>query len=579
MKEIIRKFTCGHPGQMLRPTVWLFFESMFMAFPAVATYVAINFIVLAFTPPVDTGRLWVTAAVLGALVLLQLCVSTGTFLNTFLPATVNSAENKRDFVKKLRTLPLGYFLKRESGELINTFTGDFLAVEQSMVGMFTGIWAVVFSCVFTGVVLFFFNHIMALALYLCVPLAALIIALSMRISTRLTRRNLEARDHAATCLNEYLLGMRTLRAYNQTGEGFGKLRDAYHHLMRVNLHAETVGGTLMNLANTFVQMGLPLMCFAGAYLILGGRLSVVDYLGLIVIGTKVISPILTWVRYMVLLRSHYVSAGRIDDVMRAPAMRGAGQTGAHGDIRFERVSFAYSGKQGEEVVKDLSFTIPAGKLTAIVGPSGGGKSTILRLIARFWDPDKGSIICDANGTALSQHSADAWLENISMVRQDVYLFHDTIRENILFGRRDATTEEMVNAAMRAQCHDFIMALPEGYETVVGEGGSTLSGGEKQRVSIARAILKNAPILLLDEPTASLDARNEVLIQRAILELVRNRTVVMIAHRLRTVQKAHHILVIADGRLAEQGAHDQLMEKRGLYYRMWNLQNQSMDWNI
>lgn len=577
MRNIIRKFTCGHPGQMVRPTIWLFFESMSMSFPAVATYFAINFIVLAFTAPTDIGGLWIVAIIMGGLAVVQFGISTGTFLNTYLPATVHSAENKREFVKKLRTLPLGYFLKKESGELINTFTGDFLAVEQSMVGMFTGIWAVVFSCIFTGVVLFIFNPIMALALYVCIPVSALIIALSMRITTRLTRCNLEARDRTATYLNEYLLGMKTLKSYNQTGEGFGKLKDAYQHLMRVNLHAETVSGTLMNLSTTFVQVGLPLMCFAGAYLILGGRLGVVEYLGLIVIGTKVISPILTWVRYMVLLRSHYVSAGRIDDVMQAPSMQGAAQTDACNDIEFKNVSFAYSGKQGEAVLKDVSFTIPAGKLTAIVGPSGGGKTTILRMIARFWDVNGGEICC--GGKALAELDADAWIQNISMVLQDVYLFHDTIRENILFGRRDATEAEMVSAAKRAQCHDFIMALPEGYDTLVGEGGSTLSGGEKQRISIARAILKDAPVLLLDEPTASLDAKNEVLIQRAIGELVRHRTVVMIAHRLKTVQNANQILVLANGRLAEQGSHEALMGRNGTYHRLWTLQNQAKDWNI
>lgn len=577
MKEIIRKFTCGHPSHMIKPTVWLFIETLFMSFPAVATYFAINFIVQAFTSPSDIGGLWIVAAALGVIAVIQLLISTGTMLGTFLPATVHSADNKRDFIKKLRTLPLGYFLKKESGELINTFTSDFLAVEQSMVAMFTGIWAVIFACIFTGLILFIFNPMMALALYICLPIAALIIALSMRLTTRMTRQNIEARDRTATYLNEYLLGIKTLKAYNQTGEGFGKLKDAYLHLMKVNLHAETVGGTLMNLASTFVQLGLPLLCFAGAYLILGGRLSVVDYLGLIVIGTKVISPILTWVRYMVMLRTHYVSATRIDDVMQADAMQGQDIVNAHNDIKFENVSFSYSGKKSEDVLKKVSFTIPSGKLTAIVGPSGGGKSTILRLIARFWDVDGGAVTCA--GKALATLDADAWIENISMVLQDVYLFHETIRENILFGRKDATEEEMIDASKRAQCHDFIMALPEGYDTLVGEGGSTLSGGEKQRISIARAILKNAPILLLDEPTASLDAKNEVLIQRAISDLVKDRTVVMIAHRLKTVQNAHQILVMENGQITEQGTHQTLIAQRGVYNRLWELQNQATDWNI
>jgi ATP-binding cassette subfamily B protein len=550
-----------------------------MSFPAVTVYFAINLIAVSFQNPsgIDTRGLWIVAAVLGVLSIIQFLLSTGAFLGTYLPATIHSAENKTDFIKKLRTLPLGYFLKKESGELINTYTGDFLAVEQSMVGLFTGIFSVVFACALTAVFMFVFNPAMALALYISMPVSALVVALSMNLTARLSKRNVEARDKTGTYLNEYLLGMKTLKSYNQTGEGFGKLKDAYQHLMKVNIHAETIGGSLMSLSNAFVKIGLPLMCFAGAYMILGGRLGVVDYLGLIVIGTKIISPILTWVRYMVMLRMHYVSATRIDDIMRDPSMKGDEKTDARSDIEFKSVSFSYSGKEAESVLNRVAFTIPTNKLTAIVGPSGGGKSTILRLIARFWDVDSGEIT--SGGKSLKSLDADKWIDTISMVLQDVYLFHDTIRDNILFGRKDAAEGEMIDAARRAQCHDFIMELPEGYDTIVGEGGSTLSGGEKQRISIARAILKDAPILLLDEPTASLDARNEVMIQRAVSSLVNGRTVVMIAHRLKTVQNAHQILVVDKGSIAERGTHTELMAANGLYRRLWELQNQSTDWQL
>lgn len=301
----------------------------------------------------------------------------------------------------------------------------------------------------------------------------------------------------------------------------------------------------------------------------------VDYLGIIIIGTKVLSPLVTWVQYMVMLRTHYVSAARIDDVMQTTAMPGSEITDAGADIVFDQVSFSYS--QDKEVLKNVSFTIPSGKLTAIVGPSGGGKTTILRLIARFWDVNGGEITC--GGKTLKNLDADQWISGISMVLQDVYLFHDTVKENILFGRKDATEGEMMEAAKRAGCHDFITALPNGYNTVVGEGGNTLSGGEKQRISIARAILKDAPLLLLDEPTASLDARNEVLIQRAIGELVKGRTVIMIAHRLKTVQNAHQILVVEDGVIKESGTHDELMAQKSAYHRLWTLQNEAIGWHI
>ncbi len=578
MKRIISKFTMGKPKQMLRPTAWLFWENIFMTAPAVAIYFAINILAAAFEQPeaVDIGGLWKIAAVLLGILSIQYLLSLGAYLNTFLPATRNSAENKSDFVKKLRSLPLGYFLKKKSGELINTFTGDFLAIEQSMVGMFTGMFSVILGCVLTSVFMFIFNPVMALALYASIPVAVVIVIISMKLMARCARKNLEAKDNAATYLNEYLLGMKTLKGYNQTGESFGKLKEAYKRLMEANIKAESVGGSLINFTVSLVHMGLPLMCFAGAYLILGGTLNVVDYLALIIIGTKILSPLITWVRYMVVLRIHYVSATRISNVMEQPGMPGSGTVEEYGDINFDHVHFTYDGKN-EPALEDVTISIPKDKLTAIVGPSGSGKTTVLRLVARFWDVSGGNITCA--GKALSELDADAWMENISMVFQDVYLFHETIRENIMFGRKDATEAEMVDAAKRAGCHDFIMELPEQYDTLVGEGGCTLSGGEKQRISIARAILKDAPILLLDEPTASLDARNEVTIQHAISELVEGRTVIMIAHRLKTIQNAHQIIVLEDGKVKECGTHRALLAKKGLYEYLWSMQNQARDWNI
>ena len=578
MKKIIARFTMGKPKQMLRPTLWLFLENFFMTAPAIAIYFAIDILASAFEHPesLNIHGLWQIVAVLFGILLIQYLLSLGAYLNTFLPATRNSAENKKDFIKKLRTLPLGYFLNKKSGELINTFTGDFLAIEQSMVGMFTGMFSVILGCILASVFMFIFNPIMALALYVSIPVAAIIVILSMKLIARYTKRNLDAKDTAATYLNEYLLGMKALKSYNQTGQSFGRLKDAYQHLMEANIKAESVGGSLINFTVSLVHMGLPLMCFAGAYLILGGRMSVVDYLALIIIGTKIISPLITWVRYMVVLRIHYVSATRISNVMEQPGMSGHETPDGFGDIHFRHVDFAYSNKS-EPVLKDISLSIPKDKLTAIVGPSGSGKTTLLRLIARFWDVSKGEIVC--SGKPLSTLDADHWIENISMVLQDVYLFHETIRENIMFGRKDATEAEMMDAARRAGCHDFIMALPEQYDTLVGEGGCTLSGGEKQRISIARAILKNAPILLLDEPTASLDAQNEVMIQHAIGELVRGRTVVMIAHHLKTVQNAHQIIVLKDGTVQECGTHQTLMSQKGLYEYLWSMQTQAKGWSI
>lgn len=577
MRELIRKFTCGHPKQMIKPVFWITLENLLIIFPAIATFFAINLIVLAFNGEINFQTLWILAAVLAGLFLIQSIVSIASFWNTFHPASIHSAENKTAFIHKIRELPLGYFLNKKSGELINTFTGDFTAIEQSMVGMFTGIFSVVFSCIMTAICFFIFNPIMALAFYISMPIAVLMILLSMKLTGRLSNQTIEAKDKAATYLNEYLHGMKILKSYNQTGKGFIKLKDAYENLVKVSLHGEAVGGTLINGASTVVNIGLPLMCFVGAYLILGGKLGIAEYLSLIIIGTKIMAPIITWVRYMVVIRVHYSSATRIDNVMMEKSMKGERTATPSSDIVFEHVSFAYNGRKEDLVLKDVSFAIPKGKLTAIVGPSGGGKSTILRLIARFWDTTSGEISC--GDTPLSEINVEKWMQNISMVLQDVYLFHETVRENLIFGRKDISEEEVIAACKQAQCHDFIMSLPQGYNTVIGEGGSTLSGGEKQRISIARAILKKSPILLLDEPTSSLDAKNEILVQRAINELVKNKTVVMIAHRLKTVQNANQILVINNGEIEEAGTHQELLEQKRLYAKLWTMQQDALNWRF
>ena len=579
MKELIRKFTMGHPKQMTEPVIWYFLEGFTVGFPAVAVYFAINLFITYFNNPsiiFDKGY-WNIAGWLAGFFLLQLTVSTVTFLKTFLPGARNSAQNKKDFIQKIKRLPLGFFSKTRSGELINTFTGDFLAIEQGMVGSFTGLFGVVFSCILTSVFMFWFNWKMALAFYIALPISAIIILVSFKVLGNLIVSSRTAKDNTAEALNEYLSGMKILRSYNQIGKGFSKLEDAYKNLKDISIRGETLGGSFLGFALTFARAGLPLMCFAGTYLIVGGEIGLTEFLSIIIIGTKIISPLLTWIRYTAVLRMQYVSATRIDNVMKKKELGGEKsiQVKDLGDIEFEHTGFSYLPEKN--VIDDISCIFKKNSLTAIVGPSGGGKSTILKLIARFWDVNSGSI--KIGGVALNEINPDQWLKHISMVLQEVYLFHDTIRENIMFGNKNAMEEDMIRASKLAGCHEFIEKLSEGYNTIVGEGGSTLSGGEKQRISIARAILKNAPILLLDEPTSSLDSKNEVLVQKAISNLVKDKTVIMIAHRLKTIKNADKIIVLDKGRIVEEGRHSELLEKQGLYARLWHLQNKSKEWKI
>ncbi len=578
MSEIIKKLTFGKPRQLIRPTVWTFFEDFFGMFSAIVIFFAINMLASAFQEAnaISISRLVILSLVLLGLTLLQYVIGRGAYKNSHVISGAWIAEDRIEFVKKLRRLPLGFFSKKETGELINNFTNDFINIQQAIVGYLAGLFSVVLAVVLSSVGMFIYNPTLAAAFYIAIPVAAVLMALSFKTLAHHSGNLAVSRDKAATHLNEYLLGMKTLKSYNQTGEGFGKLKTAYHRLMESSIKGESGAGSLMRLCASIVQFGLPLTCLAGSYLLLGGKMGVVEFVCLIIIGTKILSPVITTATNLMMLRINYTSAKRLDATMREAEMTGDTRPAENPNILFQDVSFSYA-KGAEEALKQVSFEIPRGKLTAIVGPSGSGKSTILRLLARFWDVTGGAILCD--GVPLGEVGPEAWQEGISMVLQDVYLFHDTIRENILFGRKDATEEQMMEAARRAGCHDFITALPDGYDTMVGEGGSTLSGGEKQRVSIARAILKDAPILLLDEPTASLDAKNEVLVQRAVSDLVQDRTVVMIAHRLKTVQNADQILVVDGGKVKEHGTHDELMAKSGLYARLWELQRKSTDWNI
>ena len=301
-----------------------------------------------------------------------------------------------------------------------------------------------------------------------------------------------------------------------------------------------------------------MMVLCGTYLLLGGELSILVFVLFLVVGSRVFDPLTSALTNFTEFRYFSIAGGRILTLMNELEMKGERPSPAAGDIRFEHVSFAY---QDKEVLHDVSVTLPKNSLTALVGPSGSGKSTMMKLCARFYDPQQGRIFF--GGVPMDEINPES----------------DTIRNNIRFGKTDATDEEIIAAARKACCHDFIMRLPQGYDTMVGEGGCTLSGGEKQRLSIARAILKDAPVILLDEATASLDPENEVEVQRAIDSLIKGRTVIAIAHRLKTIKDADRIIVLDNGRIKEDGTHDELVRKEGLYAHLWNIQESISGWKL
>lgn len=566
MLNMIRQFTFHKPREILQPTLWLFLSQACSMLPAILAYMAIYTLGEAFVPPytLNLTRLITFAALGVGCFVLQYIVELISYYFTYGKAYRDTADKRIAYIQKLRRQPLGFFASKESGELISSFSNDFANVEYTLcywlpyplgVGALLAI-SIVWICVY--------DWRMGLAMFGMLPVCALLMLLVARVKEKHSSRVMEAKAHAATQINEYLRGMKDLKAYHRTGEGFDALKKAMGNLRDESLKDEAVAGSLSNLCASLVRFIVPVTVAAGMYLLLGGSLSILDFAGFLVLATKLVEAELMLVASISALRGMAPSGRRLDAVMTTPEPTGEAEI-RHGDAyAFENVSFRYG--EGVDVIQNVSFETPAGSLTALVGPSGSGKSTLLRLMARFWNYQKGHIRME--GMDLREIWPDSLLAQISMVMQNAYLFRGSIRENLCFGNEKISEERMVEACQKACCHEFISALPEGYDTVVGEGGATLSGGERQRISLARAFLKDVPILLLDEPTAYIDPENEALVQQAVGKLVTGRTVLVIAHRLSTITGADQIVVVNDGRIEDTGKHEKLLDTCSLYREMW-----------
>ena len=572
MFKMIRQFTFHHPKQIIAPTLWLFLSQAFSILPAILAYMAIYLLGQAFYPPYTLDiALLIKIAVIGiAYVLLQYVVELISYYNTYGRAYHDTADKRITYIQKLRRQNLGFFSSKESGELISSFASDFANVEFTMCYWLPYPIGVGFLLLFSFVCMLFFDWRMAVAIFAMLPVCAILMLQIAKVKEKHSRSVMEAKTKAATQLNEYLHGMKDLKAYNRTGSGFEALKKAFSDLRRESLLDEAVAGSLSTLCASLVKFVVPVTATVGLYLLMGGSLTILDFAGFLVIATKLTEPALTLVSSISALRGMALSGERLDKVMTMPDPSGEDKISRGDSYAFDSVSFHYAADAN--VIHGVSFETPAGALTALVGPSGSGKSTLLRLMARFWDYQHGQV--RFAGKELRSIAPESLLSQVSMVMQNAYLFRGTIRENLCFGNERITEQQMLDACRKACCHDFISALPESYDTVVGEGGATLSGGERQRISLARAFLKDVPILLLDEPTASLDADNEAMVQRALDEISKERTIIMIAHRLKTVRGAQQILVLENGRVTQKGTHNQLVGTDGLYSRLWELQNQA-----
>ena len=528
-----------------------------------------------FGEPQAPIGLWLYTGLAAVLLLIIYWIHSIEYAETYVSAYNESANRRITMAEKLRKLPLSFFGQRDLSELTTAMMGTCTELEHTFSHAIPQLFGAIISILLVTIGLFFYEWRMALALFLPLPVALLLVVGSRRLQQKMSNKKYSAKLAAADGIQEALETMREIKACNRETEYLETLNEKFDNVVKASIRTELVTGSFVVSAQAVLRLGLALVILTGATLLISGEILFLQYLAFLLAASRLYDPLATVLMQLAEIFNAKVNIGRMQEIENQPVQEGGTEFRPDGyDIRFEHVTFSYN---EDEVLKDVSFTAKQGEVTALVGPSGSGKSTAAKLAARFWDVNGGRVTI--GGVDVKSVEPEMLLKAFAIVFQDVVLFRDTIMANIRIGKRDATDEEVYAAARAAQCDTFVRRFPEGYDTVIGENGATLSGGERQRISIARALLKNAPVILLDEATASLDVENETEIQTALSTLIQDKTVLIIAHRMRTVAGAHHIVVLQDGHVREQGAPDALYAQNGLYRRMVSLQRQSADWAI
>jgi ATP-binding cassette subfamily B protein IrtB len=533
-----------------------------------------------------TGReiswtmMWILLACGIAAAILVFFASKNDYKKTYVTSYLEAETTRISVAEHIRKLPMSFFNSKDLSELTTNIMADCATTEHVLSHVVPQLCANAVSITIICALMSFFDWRMALAVFCTVPVALLVILGSKRIQNRMSEKAVAAELKASDQVQEYLEGIKVIKACGLAGAKFSALDGALRLMKKLAIKLEFGIGVFVTGAQMILQAGVGLTVFIGTYLLTGGKIELIPLLMFFVIVVRIYGPILVEFTLLPELFHHRVATRRMRTLTATPAMEGDAERPLTGwNIDFENVSFSYNTKNPQEdaVIKNLTATIPSDAITALVGPSGCGKSTIARLIARFWDVDEGCV--RIGGVDVKTLDPEHLMSYMSFVFQDVILFNDTVYSNIRIGNMEATQEQVMEAARAACCNEFVSALPDGYQTMLGENGCTLSGGERQRISIARALLKNAPIVLLDEATASLDPENEMFIQQAISKLIKGKTVIVIAHRLRTVAGADKIIVLDEGRLVEEGTHEALMQNKGLYERLYRIQRESLGWSV
>ena len=496
--------------------------------------------------------------------------------NTFFTTYEESGKRRLSLAERLRKLPLSFFGKKDLADLTSTIMADCEVLEKDCSHYIPALFGSVISTIVIALGLFAFDKAMALAALWVIPVSVLIIVLSYKVQDRSQQRNMSVKMACADGIQEYIETLRDLKANNAESSYLKGLRSKIRSVEKGAFKTEITTAVFVTSAGMVLKFGIATVALVGTSRLVSGKIDVLTLFMFLLVASRLYDPMQAALQNLAAVIAMRTNVARMNEILDHEIQQGSDTlTNKGSDITFDHVGFAY--KSGETVLSDVSFTARQGEVTALVGPSGGGKTTVSRLAVRFWDNQKGKIT--VGDMDISKVDPEKLMTLYSIVFQEVTLFNNTIMENIRLGRKGATDEEVLAAAHLANCDEFAEKLPDKWNTNIGENGCELSGGERQRISIARAFLKDAPIILLDEATASLDVENETAIQTALSRLIRNKTVLVIAHRIRTVAGADKIVVLSDGVVAEQGTPEKLLNKNGIFKRMADLQLQGQNWTV
>lgn len=572
IKRII-EFSSKYKSRIYTAFIFSFLKSMLSQMPIMLAFVVIS---KYLDKSLDTQSILVCGLLMLLIVALQIiCQYTADKKQSSAGFEV-TADKRLELGNHLRKLPMGYFTEGNIGKISSILSTDLVFVEESSMTALADLMSDIFSEIILAIFMLFFNPILGLVTIAILALIFLVGRYSYKMNVKYSRIRQENSEDLTNAVLEFVEGIGVIKSYNLLGEKSKELTDNFDKSCKGHIRYEQKQEPYYFITLLMSVMGSVILLGLSIYLWKTGVLAGPYLIGMVLFVMNLFMPIYAFYSQIARLTVMTASMDRIDELLSVTELPNAGtaKLNDNHEVKFNHVTFGYT---DQDVLKDVNFTMKENTMTALVGPSGGGKSTVANLLTRFWDVKKGSITIgdiDIKDVPLSD-----LMDHVSVVFQRVYLFKDTIYNNINMGRKDATKEEVIEAAKLARCYDFIMALPEGFDTVIGEGGTSLSGGEMQRISIARCILKDAPIIILDEATASVDADNELYIQEAINELCKGKTLLVIAHRLNTIKDADNIIVIRDGQIEEQGTHEELIKNKGLYSEFINVRNNQTSWNI